>query len=79
MNKKLAIASAMLAMTTTAAAENVEGVDKMICAAAQAQICLETGECFTATPFTEVIARAAAASGGFKPQIHPDKAMTARP
>jgi hypothetical protein len=51
MNKKLAIASAMLAMTTTAAAENVEGVDKMICAAAQAQICFETGECFAATPF----------------------------
>ena len=51
MNKKLAIASAMLAMTTTAAAENVEGVGKMICAAAQAQICFETGECFAATPF----------------------------
>ena len=51
MNKKLAIASAMLAMTTIATAENVEGVDKMICAAAQAQICFETGECFAATPF----------------------------
>ena len=51
MNKNLAIASAMLAMTTIATAENVEGVDKMICAAAQAQICFETGECFAATPF----------------------------
>lgn len=51
MNKKLAIASAMLAMTTGAAAENVEGVDEMICAAAQAQICFETGECYAATPY----------------------------
>lgn len=51
MNRKLAITSAMLAMTTGATAENVEGVDEMICAAAQAQICFETGECFAATPY----------------------------
>ncbi len=51
MKKEIAIASAMLAMSTGAAAENVEGVDKMICAAGYAQICLETGECFAATPY----------------------------
>ena len=51
MKKRIAIASAMLAMSTGAAAENVEGVDKMICAAGHAQICLETGECFAATPY----------------------------
>ncbi len=51
MNKKIAITSAMLAMTMTAAAENIEGVDKLVCAAAQAQICFETGECFAATPY----------------------------
>ena len=51
MNKKLAIATAMLAITTSAAAENVQGVDKMICAASQAQICLETGQCYAATPW----------------------------
>lgn len=51
MNKKIAITSAMLAMTTSAGAENVTGVDKMICAAGQAQICFETGECFAATPY----------------------------
>lgn len=50
MNGKLAIASAMLAVTTSATAENVEGVEKMICAAAQAQICLETGQCYAASP-----------------------------
>jgi hypothetical protein len=51
MNRKIAISSAMLAMTMTAAAENIEGVDKLVCAAAQAQICFETGECFAATPY----------------------------
>lgn len=51
MNKKLAIATAMLAITTSASAENVQGVDKMICAASQAQICLETGQCYAATPW----------------------------
>ena len=51
MKTRIAIASAILAMTTSAAAENVVGVEKMICAAAQAQICLETGECYAATPY----------------------------
>ena len=51
MNKKFAIASVLLAMMTSVGAENVEGVDKLVCAAAQAQICFETGECFAATPY----------------------------
>ncbi len=32
-------------------AENLEGVDKMICSAGQAQICLETGECYSEVPW----------------------------
>ena len=32
-------------------AENLEGVDEMICSAGQAQICLENGECYAATPW----------------------------
>ena len=32
-------------------AENLEGVDNMICAAGLAQICLETGDCYSATPY----------------------------
>ena len=51
MKKNFAIASAMLAMTISTSAENVTGVDEMICAAGQAQICFETGECFAATPY----------------------------
>lgn len=50
MNRKLSIASTMLIAAGLASAENVTGVDKMICAAAQAQICLETGQCYAATP-----------------------------
>jgi hypothetical protein len=32
-------------------AENLEGVDRMICAAGQARICFETGDCFEASPW----------------------------
>ena len=48
-SKKLGYA--LLLVAGTAAAENVEGVSEMICAAGQAQICFETGECFAATPW----------------------------
>ena len=34
-----------------ASAENLAGVDKMICAAGHAQICLETGDCYSTTPW----------------------------
>lgn len=49
MNKsKLGVAALLVA--GSALAENVAGVSEMICAAAQAQICFETGECYAATP-----------------------------
>lgn len=49
--KKLLIAGLGLAVSATVAAEDVTGVTRMICASGQAQICLETGECYAATPF----------------------------
>ena len=45
------LAGALLMMATTAVADNVADVTELICAAGQAQICLETGECFAATPW----------------------------
>ncbi len=48
---RLAITAAGLLATCAAYAENVAGVDSMICAAGQAQICLENGECYAATPY----------------------------
>ena len=41
----------LLAAAGTAAAENVEGVNDLICATGQAQICFETDECYAATPW----------------------------
>ena len=49
--KKLLIAGLGLAVFAPVAAEDVTGVTRMICASGQAQICLETGECYAATPF----------------------------
>ena len=49
--KKLLIAGLGLAVSAPVAAEDVTGVTRMICASGQAQICLETGECYAATPF----------------------------
>jgi hypothetical protein len=49
--KKLFFAALGLAVSTTVAAEDVTGVDRLVCAAGQAQICLETGECYDATPW----------------------------
>ena len=49
--KKTIIATTVLFVTSIAVAENVAGVDKMVCAAGQAQICLETGECYSANPY----------------------------
>ena len=46
---KLAVLA--LAAALPAAAENVEGVNDLVCATAQAQICFETNECYQATPF----------------------------
>lgn len=48
---RVAIACAAVLASGLAFAENLEGVDEMICSAGQAQICLENGECFSATPW----------------------------
>lgn len=50
MNRFLYSCTCILAINT-AVAENLEGVDEMVCAAGQAQICLETGDCYSATPY----------------------------
>jgi len=50
MNKLITFGACMLA-SSTAVAENLEGVDEMICSAGQAQICLETGDCYSAVPW----------------------------
>jgi len=49
--KKLLFAFLGLAVSGVAAAEDVTDVTRMICASGQAQICLETGECYAATPW----------------------------
>ena len=49
--KKLLIACTCVLAGGTVVAENLDGVDRMICSAAQAQICLETAECYAATPW----------------------------
>ena len=49
--RKLLIISAGLILGSKAAAENLAGVDEMICSAGQAQICLETGDCYAASPW----------------------------
>ena len=47
--KKLAVIFAGLLSVGMAQADNLEGVDKMICAAAQVKICIENDACYTAT------------------------------
>ena len=47
--RKLAIAFAGVLTGGLAQADNLEGVDKMICAAAQVQICIENDTCYAAT------------------------------
>ena len=49
--KNLYVACVGLFAFVAAWAEDVGGVDRMVCAAGQAQICLETGECYAATPW----------------------------
>jgi len=49
--KKFTLACVALLTSAAAVAENLDGVDKMICSAGQAQICLETAECYSATPW----------------------------
>ena len=47
--KRFYIFCAGLLIGGIASAENLEGVDEMVCAAGRAQICLETGDCYPAT------------------------------
>ena len=49
--KKLFFAYIGLTVSLHAWAEDVTGVERMVCAAGQAHICLETGECYTTTPW----------------------------
>lgn len=49
--KKLAILLAGAFVSGAVLAENLEGVDRMICSAGQAKICFETGECYGASPW----------------------------
>ncbi len=49
--KRLYILCAGLLAGSLVTAENLEGVDEMICFAGQAQICLETGDCYSVTPW----------------------------
>lgn len=47
--RKLAIAFAGILTGGLAQADNLEGVDRMICAAAQVQICIENDTCYSAS------------------------------
>jgi len=49
--KTLPIVCAGLLASGMAVAENLEGADEFLCAAAQVQICFENGECFAAAPW----------------------------
>ena len=46
--KKLAVIVAGMILVVSALADNLEGVDKMICAAGQVQICIENDMCYPA-------------------------------
>ncbi len=48
--KKLAVVFAGVLSVGAVQADNLEGVDKMICAAVQVQICIESDTCYSATP-----------------------------
>jgi len=47
--KKLAVILVEIAFVAPALADNLVGVDKMICAAGQVQICIENDTCYPAT------------------------------
>lgn len=48
--KKLAIVFAGILTGALVHADNLEGVDEMICAASQVKICIENDTCYSATP-----------------------------
>jgi hypothetical protein len=49
--KKLILASLGLAVSGAVIAEDVTEVTRMVCASGQAQICLESGDCYSAIPW----------------------------
>lgn len=49
MNKKLLVVTGMIS-AGLAYAENLDGVDRMVCAAADVQICIEYDTCYSAAP-----------------------------
>lgn len=49
--KKLILVCAGMLACSAAQAENLQGVNKMICGSGQARICLETGDCYTVVPW----------------------------
>ena len=48
--KRSALAIMGICIGGAAMADNVEGVDEMICAASQVQVCIEYDRCYAATP-----------------------------
>jgi hypothetical protein len=50
MRKPIFVAAGIL-LVSAATADNLDGVDEMICSAAQAQICYESGECYSVNPW----------------------------
>ncbi len=49
--KKTLLTVLGLAVIGSVTAEDVTDVDRLVCSAGQAHICLETGDCYRATPF----------------------------
>ena len=49
--RRIYIAFVGLFVAGAAGAENLEDVDEMVCATATTKLCLETGDCYTATPW----------------------------
>ena len=49
--KRINLALLGVAFANAVAADNLAGVDTMICSTAQANLCLETGQCFATTPW----------------------------
>jgi hypothetical protein len=49
--KKLLITILGMALSGAVTAEDVSDVTRMVCASGQAQICLETGDCYSAMPW----------------------------
>ena len=49
--KNLAIACTGILAGGVAIAENLEGADELLCAAGQAQVCFENGECISSAPW----------------------------